>query len=466
MAKNKPDTPDRLVANPLKARAEAKAAARRRPTRASGKTKQDQPTKPAGPRKPVPPWRNLALAWGATVLLVVGGALALHLTYSADPAPTDPVQDAPAPETASASPTLEPAPARADGSTAAAAATAAEGQAATQTPSDDPAADEATTIAADNPAPAAPDSDAVDRQAAATDATRDGEPAADERDRADAGTGGLPGDRAPAFDAAPFPDPRYLDSGDYEGLPRRADNGTTPFERYARPAAATDRPVIAVVIVNVGLKKRIGDRILDELPAEITLGISPYAESPQDWATRAHAAGHELLLMVPMEPQDYPRNNPGVDTLKVEVSSARNIRSLHTVMRAFGGYMGTVNHMGSRFTADRSVLRPVLQEIDKRGLMFLDARVTGFSAAGRMASEFGMPTAVNNRFIDAVASPDAIDDTFADLESIARNDGVAVGIGKPLPVTVERIQYWRGRLAAQGISFVPLSTIAGRQTIR
>ena len=449
--------------NPLKARAEAQKAARKGAKAKAGRTG-GAPKSAAHARANAARsggGRALALAWGLSLALVAGGAVALQLSYAPNPEPAAPSADETAAE--ASAPTAQ-APA------ADPAAAPDAGSGGPQDPADGAGEDGTEPAATAEPdEPSVSDETQADGTSQEADAGNDGP---DPSPRADGqGDMGVEASsdqdaRVPAFDAAPFPDPKYLDTGRYEGLPRVADNTSTPFERYSKTRTAVDQPAVAVVVTKLGLKAQVSQQAIESLPAAVTFALSPYAQDPQKWADRAHADGHELLLMVPMEPQDYPRNDPGPDTLKVEAATAENIQSLHAVMDAFGGYMGVINHMGSRFTASRDAVRPILKEVGSRGLMFLDARVTSYSAAGRMAKEFAMPYAVNNRFIDATVSADAIDDKFADLATIAKNNGVAVGIAEPLPVTLERIQYWRGRLAADGVALVPLSAVSGRQNVQ
>lgn len=249
-------------------------------------------------------------------------------------------------------------------------------------------------------------------------------------------------------------------------LPRTAPDGRRPLDAFAAAIAVPRGPVVAIVLVNIGLSGERSRMAIAEAPPPVTLAISPYADAPQIWADRAREAGHEVLVMVPTEPQNYPDNDPGPHTLLVEAAGAKNVERLHYVLSRFQGYVGLVNHMGSRFTTSRDALRPVLQDLQGRGLLVLDSRASRFSAAGRMARELSIPAAINNRFIDQVASAPAIDDQLADLAALAKRNGAAVGIGEPYPVTLDRVKRWRNGLSEQGVTLVPISIVAGKQVIR
>ena len=124
----------------------------------------------------------------------------------------------------------------------------------------------------------------------------------------------------------------------------------------------------------------------------MTLAFVPYGADVAALATRARDAGHEILLQVPMEPFDYPDNDPGPQTLLTTLTPQQNIDRLHTVMGKFQGYVGMTNTMGARFTASEDSFAPILRETAKRGLIFVDDGSNPRSAAGRIAGANNCPS--------------------------------------------------------------------------
>ena len=82
----------------------------------------------------------------------------------------------------------------------------------------------------------------------------------------------------------------------------------------------------------------------------------PTATTSSGEAAAAREAGHEILLQSPMEPFTYPADNPGPHTLLTGASDADNLDSLRWQMGRFVGYVGIVNHLGGKFTADARAL--------------------------------------------------------------------------------------------------------------
>jgi hypothetical protein len=115
-----------------------------------------------------------------------------------------------------------------------------------------------------------------------------------------------PGAPLPAAPIAGFYTP-----GPAGPLPIISQDGRTPFEAYRRPFLPNGRPKVALMIGGLGLNSRATQAAIETLPGEITLSFSPYAEGLQGWVDMARAHGHEVLIEAPMEPVDFPDNDPG-----------------------------------------------------------------------------------------------------------------------------------------------------------
>lgn len=261
---------------------------------------------------------------------------------------------------------------------------------------------------------------------------------------------------------APAPQPAVQVDGRFGPLPRIAEDGREPWKVYARPfPLERDHPRIAILLQDLGLSQEQTNAAIQQLPGSVTLGFTPYARRLEQWIGLSRAAGHEVLLQLPMEPFDFPTSDPGPHTLLTSAGPDENIERLEFLLSRFTGYVGVYNRMGDRFTSSVESLLPVLQSIHERGLLFVDARTSGASVAGRLANELGLPHALNNREVDQVASRVEIDAKLIDLENIARQQGQALGIARPYPVTIERLAQWATSLEEKGIDLVPVSALIG-----
>lgn len=272
----------------------------------------------------------------------------------------------------------------------------------------------------------------------------------------------------PAGDVRPAdPDPALIENSASGPLPRIAADGREPWQVYARPVAGlSSRPRIALVITGAGLRKSTTTAAITTLPPEITLAFSPYGDNLPARTAEARAAGHELMLLVPMEPDDYPRNDPGPHTLLAQGEDLENLQRLRWALGRFSGYVGIVNDMGSRFTASEPAMTLVLGEAKMRGLLFMDARSSAYTVGATVARNLRVPRAVNNRYIDNEQTEEAIRARLAELETVASSYGAAAGIGRLYPVTIKVVEEWAAGLAARGFDLVPVTAIANRQPVR
>jgi polysaccharide deacetylase 2 family uncharacterized protein YibQ len=196
-----------------------------------------------------------------------------------------------------------------------------------------------------------------------------------------------------------------------------------------------------------------------KLPPAVTLAFTPYGSDPAKQVERARAQRHEILLQIPMEPFDYPDNDPGPQTLLTTLEPEQNLDRLYWHLSRFEGYAGIANFMGGRFVVTDAVMQPVIREAAKRGLGYLDDGSAPRSVAASLATGLAMPFAAADLSIDAVPTAVEIDRALAKLEGLAKERGLAVGVASALPVSIERIGAWTRTLESHGVMLVPLTTV-------
>jgi hypothetical protein len=199
---------------------------------------------------------------------------------------------------------------------------------------------------------------------------------------------------------------------------------------------------------------------LAKLPAAVTLAFTPYATDLGRIAARARGEGREILLQVPMEPFDYPDNDPGPQTLLTSLSPEQNVDRLHWLMSRMQGYVGVANFMGARFTATEQAFAPILRESAKRGLIYVDDGSSPRSLASQIAGANNLPFAKADVVLDSVPTPAEVDRALARLEGMARDRGFAVASASALPVAIDRIASWAKTAEGRGFLLVPVSAVA------
>jgi polysaccharide deacetylase 2 family uncharacterized protein YibQ len=272
-----------------------------------------------------------------------------------------------------------------------------------------------------------------------------------------------PEDETASITLVQVPVPELVEESQYGPLPKVATDGRRPIDVYARPskyaekAAPGEKPRIAVLINGMGLSDGVTAEAIKGLPAPISVAYGAYGRNLQDWVERARGAGHEVLLQVPLEPLDYPTNDPGPHTLLTTLPPEENMKRLQWLMSRFTGYVGVTNQMGAKFETTQASLTPMLEEIKARGLLFVDDGTVKDSAGSQVAGTIGLDYAAAEVQIDAVPSPDDINKALARLEAVAKEKGSAIGVASAKPGTIKQISQWAGQLQGKGIVLIPVS---------
>jgi len=272
-------------------------------------------------------------------------------------------------------------------------------------------------------------------------------------------------DDAGAVRLAPAPDTRLVERTRYGLLPKTGPDGATPARIYARPLGPEPTTKlagrIALVVGGLGISQSGTADAISRLPPQVSLAFAPYGSELERTVQRARSEGHEAFLQLPMEPFDYPDNDPGPHTLLSGPKASDNLDKLHWSLGRFTGYVGVINFLGGRLTADETALSPILRDLAGRGLMVVDDGSSARSQFAAAASRAQIPSLKVDRTIDTVTRAEAIDKELAGLEATARERGIVVASASALPVSIERIARWAQSLEAKKIALVPLSAARG-----
>lgn len=241
--------------------------------------------------------------------------------------------------------------------------------------------------------------------------------------------------------------------------PGAAAPGRPAWLRYAVAAPPPQgKPMIAVVIDDMGLDRKRAEKVI-ALPAPLTLSFMTYAQDLPHLTAEAHARGHELMVHMPMQPQ-AASFDAGPQALTVGASEQDLRQRIDWGLSRFDGFVGINNHMGSRFTEDAAGMAVVMQELSKRGLLFLDSVTTPHSVAAREAALNHVPFVARQVFLDNEQSETAIAQQLAKTEAAARKHGFAIAIGHPHDTTIQALGAWLATVRGRGFVIVPVTAVA------
>ena len=271
----------------------------------------------------------------------------------------------------------------------------------------------------------------------------------------DAQTGAAPIAAGPGLAAAPIAG--LFTQAPVGMLPVIGPDGRTPAQAYARPsAAAAGKPRVALIIGGLGLNATTTREAINGLPPDVTLSFVPYADNLQSWIDQARAAGHEVLLEAPMEPRNFPDNDPGPYTLMAGAQPQETTRRLEWLLSRATGYFGVTNYLGSKFVASPAAMGVFEGDLRQRGLAFIDD-----GSASHVGG--GIPRASADRIVDEQLDGAAIEAQLTALETQATRSGQALGSGFAYPITLEEAARWTQGLSARGFQLAPASALLVRR---
>lgn len=216
--------------------------------------------------------------------------------------------------------------------------------------------------------------------------------------------------------------------------------------------AAVDPPRIAIIIDDLGYQRAAGRRAV-ALPGPVACAVLPLTPRAAELAEAAHAAGKEVLLHLPLQSLDERQPEPG--GIVLDMSRAQLARTFAGSLRSVPHAVGVNTHQGSLLTRHPGHMQWLMQEIGAReALFFVDSYTTVDSVALQIAREAGIASVRRDVFLDPDRSPDTVAREFSRLKRLAREKGMAVGIGHPYPATLALLERELPRLAAEGIELV------------
>lgn len=268
--------------------------------------------------------------------------------------------------------------------------------------------------------------------------------------------------------AAPIPE--FIEKTKYGYLPRIADDGRRPLDVYSRPFArelGNSKPLktISIVVTNLGLSEPITLKAIETLPPEVTLSFNPYSNQLKKWTKKSRNNGHEIILEIPMEPYDYPDNDPGPHTLLSHQTDKINIDRLNWLMSRMSGYVGIANIQGGKFISVEDALAPIMREVKNRGLLYIDYNPDAIDTAYQISQEIQLEYLQSTIKIDKILDRESIDKALKKLEQAALTHGQAIGVATAFPLSIQRLNKWAEDLKKRGIYLVPLTkTLSNQQS--
>lgn len=249
-------------------------------------------------------------------------------------------------------------------------------------------------------------------------------------------------------------------------LPKISRDGVAPRDFYAKQTpVGTTTHKIALIVTDIGLSEGATQSALENLPASVTMAVNPYGKNLLSHTKMAANKGHETLIMVPMEPYNFPVNDPGPRALLTSISKTQNMERLHWVLSRITGYTGAISHMGNAFFNDGQALDYVFDDLSKRGLLFVNATAPYQQNAAELAKADSLPFFNIDLKVDDIKTDFEIEKQLNAAEIIAADSGYAIIYTGLSPLSLKMIEEWLPTLEKKNIEIVPLSYFYKKTTL-
>ena len=196
-----------------------------------------------------------------------------------------------------------------------------------------------------------------------------------------------------------------------------------------------------------------------KIDGPINFSILPNLAFSKKISRLASDAGKEVLLHCPMEPEDYPKDNPGKGGIFSNMGKDEILKILDKNLESVPDAVGFNNHMGSKLTQDRGKMEIILGWAKSKNLFFIDSRTTPETKGAEVAREMNVKVAERMVFLDNVREVPEIGKEMAKLLSLAKKNGRAIGIGHPYPETAVAIQMILPEFKKEGVELATASSV-------
>lgn len=213
---------------------------------------------------------------------------------------------------------------------------------------------------------------------------------------------------------------------------------------------------VAIIIDDFGFVKEEAEAYFS-IGKPLTIAVMPGGKYSREHAIRGAQVGFEVILHQPLEPLDQTiALGPGlVGSFQSDEEMRRQFESN---LEDVPGAKGFNNHMGSKGTQDRRVMRLLLAEAKAKGIFFIDSRSIASTVGESMAQEMGVAHAGRDVFLDHYGLS-RVKDQLDQLVKVALKKGEAIGIAHARPGVAEIIAAYIPTFEKAGIELVYASDL-------
>lgn len=234
--------------------------------------------------------------------------------------------------------------------------------------------------------------------------------------------------------------PDFSENIDGFWLPKIAPNGQKPWIAYGKQIdVAPNFYKVAIILKNIGMDKNVFASVNKALPSQISFSFSPYTQNAKDFIIDARKNGHETYMDLLLASKDVLKADNGPLSMGITVSSEENMKRLYKSLSVDAPVGGMVVVDGMIDDTTQNQLKNYFQELDKRGLLMVDATLN--NAVDDIVTE-NLSRKKADIVIAQDISPENIQKQLMLAENTAKEKGQVLIVALPKPIVVTALLNW------------------------
>jgi polysaccharide deacetylase 2 family uncharacterized protein YibQ len=251
----------------------------------------------------------------------------------------------------------------------------------------------------------------------------------------------------------------HHESANKEEHAPQISSSTSPFKAYRQSFVKSSKPVLSIIITDLGLSTKRTEQIIKDFPKEVSIAFSPYSENLDMLTTTAREDGHETWLMLPMQTKDYPLVDSGPLTLLIGARVEQNNDRLQQLISNAQGQVGFIPNKNHIFKIEDSNINPAIKTLLNEGFAILDSNTSDRSFISSLAYKNDYPYGQNNFWLDDNLSPIALNQRIRQMMELAEATGSVTMMLRPYPASIKALQKFLNSAAVNKFQLAPASAL-------
>lgn len=274
---------------------------------------------------------------------------------------------------------------------------------------------------------------------------------------------------APAQDTSNAPSPQTAPNPTVDhSLDTKVDQQLLPQWRRNSateqiPAAGLDLTTqkrLGLIVSGLGLDHELTDLAIQKLPSSVTLAFSPYTRELSTWIDKARAAGHEVLILLPVEPDNFALMDPGPLTVMADSNQGTNTKRVTDVVQLSTKIVGVLANLGQRIAQSETAVEVIFDGLASVGLIMVNAQHPAMPIFLDQARTAKVPFMSCDMAVDLESSPLDAGAAFGLLEGLVNERNQALVTLTLYPQTLTVLIDWLQGLNAKNIIITPVTSHA------